>query len=91
MITDNEQALPTLQVVTLTHARIKQQLKIELASETIQQMLQALGFDVDVTSDGFRCVAPSWRFDIAIEQDLIEEIARIYGYNNLPTSLPHKH
>ena len=88
MIPDNEQALPTLQVVTLTHARIKQQLKIELASETIQQMLQALGFDVDVTSDGFRCVAPSWRFDIAIEQDLIEEIARIYGYNNLPTSLP---
>ena len=88
MITDNEQALPTLQVVTLTHARIKQQLKIGLASETIQQMLQALGFDVDVTSDGFRCVAPSWRFDIAIEQDLIEEIARIYGYNNLPTSLP---
>ena len=88
MITDNEQALPTLQVVTLTHARIKQQLKIELASETIQQMLQALGFDVDLTSDGFRCVAPSWRFDIAIEQDLIEEIARIYGYNNLPTSLP---
>ena len=88
MITDNEQALPTLQVVTLTHARIKQQLKIELASETIQQMLQPLGFDVDVTSDGFRCVAPSWRFDIAIEQDLIEEIARIYGYNNLPTSLP---
>ncbi|MFZ8870130.1 MAG: phenylalanine--tRNA ligase subunit beta [Litorivicinaceae bacterium] len=88
MITDNEQALPTLQVVTLTHARIKQQLKIELASETVQQMLQALGFDVDVTSDGFRCVAPSWRFDIAIEQDLIEEVARIYGYNNLPTSLP---
>lgn len=88
MVTDNEQALPTLQVVTLTHARIKQQLKIELASETIQQILQALGFDVDVTSDGFRCVAPSWRFDIAIEQDLIEEVARIYGYNNLPTSLP---
>ena len=88
IITDNEQALPTLQVVILTHARIKQQLKIELASETIQRMLQALGFDVDVTSDGFRCVAPSWRFDIAIEQDLIEEIARIYGYNNLPTSLP---
>ena len=88
MITDNEQALPTLQVVILTHARIKQQLKIELAPETIQQMLQALGFDVDVISDGFQCVAPSWRFDIAIEQDLIEEIARIYGYNNLPTSLP---
>ncbi len=88
MITDNDQALPKLQVVTLTNARIKQQLRVELAPETIQQMLQALGFEVEVTSDGFLCVAPSWRFDITIEQDLVEEIARIYGYNNLPTSLP---
>jgi phenylalanyl-tRNA synthetase beta chain len=51
-------------------------------------MLEALGFGVEVIDGGFRCVAPSWRFDVSIEQDLIEEIARIYGYNNLPTSLP---
>ncbi|NCX49500.1 MAG: phenylalanine--tRNA ligase subunit beta, partial [Gammaproteobacteria bacterium] len=88
MITDNEQALPKMQVVELSNARIQQQLKIDLPSETIQHMLEALGFGVEVVDGGFRCIAPSWRFDVSIEQDLIEEIARIYGYNNLPTSLP---
>jgi phenylalanyl-tRNA synthetase beta chain len=88
MITDNEQALPKMQVVELSNARIQQQLKINLPSETIQHMLEALGFGIEVVDGGFRCVAPSWRFDVSIEQDLIEEIARIYGYNNLPTSLP---
>ena len=43
---------------------------------------------MEIVDGGFRCVAPNWRFDVSIEQDLIEEIARIYGYNNLPTSLP---
>ena len=88
MITDNEQALPKMQIVELSNARIEQQLKINLSTEAIQQMLEALGFGVEVVDGGFRCVAPSWRFDVSIEQDLIEEIARIYGYNNLPTSLP---
>jgi len=88
MITDNEQALPTTQVIELSNARIEQQLKINLASDTIEAMLKALGFGVEIVEGGFRCVAPSWRFDVSIEQDLIEEIARIYGYNNLPTSLP---
>ena len=88
MIANNEQALPKLQVVELSNVRIEQQLKINLSAEAIQQMLEALGFGVEVVDGGFRCVAPSWRFDVSIEQDLIEEIARIYGYNNLPTSLP---
>ena len=88
MITDNEQALPKMRIVELSNARIEQQLKINLSTEAIQQMLEALGFGVEVVDGGLRCVAPSWRFDVSIEQDLIEEIARIYGYNNLPTSLP---
>ena len=88
MITDNEQALPKMRIVELSNVRIEQQLKINLSTEAIQQMLEALGFGVEVVDGGLRCVAPSWRFDVSIEQDLIEEIARIYGYNNLPTSLP---
>jgi phenylalanyl-tRNA synthetase beta chain len=88
MITDNEQALPKKRIVELSNVRIEQQLKINLSTEAIQQMLEALGFGVEVVDGGLRCVAPSWRFDVSIEQDLIEEIARIYGYNNLPTSLP---
>ena len=88
MIADNEQVLPTMHVVELSNARIEQQLKIDLSTDAIQQMLEALGFGVKVVDGGFLCVVPSWRFDVSIEQDLIEEIARIYGYNNLPTSLP---
>ena len=88
VITENARALPDTRVVELSNARIEQQLKISLPAETIQQMLEALGFDVEVRDGGFRCKAPSWRFDVSIEQDLIEEIARIYGYNKLPTSLP---
>ena len=88
VITEDEHALPKTQVVELSHSRIEQQLKISLPSATVQQMLGALGFEVETVDAGFRCVAPSWRFDVSIEQDLIEEIARIYGYNNLPISLP---
>ncbi|XMR44691.1 hypothetical protein ACLK16_09130 [Escherichia coli] len=41
-----------------------------------------------VDADGWTALAPSWRFDIAIEEDLIEEVARIYGYNNIPNLKP---
>lgn len=88
VVTDDEHALPKTQVVYLSHSRIEQQLKISLPSATVQQMLGALGFEIETVDAGFRCIAPSWRFDVSIEQDLIEEIARIYGYNNLPISLP---
>ena len=88
VINEHVLALPEVPCIELTRERIQQQLQIELPDGRISDMLTSLGFGVDVTHKGFYCVAPSWRFDVAIEQDLIEEIARIYGYNNLPTSLP---
>ena len=52
-------------------------------------MLTRLGLTlVERTDSASTWIAPSWRFDLAIEQDLVEEVARIYGYNNLPTSTP---
>jgi phenylalanyl-tRNA synthetase beta chain len=52
-------------------------------------MLTRLGLIlVERNNESSAWVAPSWRFDLAIEQDLVEEVARIYGYNNLPTSTP---
>jgi phenylalanyl-tRNA synthetase beta chain len=80
--------MPTRPHVHLTDARIAQQLEIELEPAEVEAMLEALGFTVSRVASGFQCIAPSWRFDIELEQDLIEEIARIYGYNRLPTSLP---
>ncbi len=88
IITENTSELPKTFVVELTRERIQQQLKIVLPDERICSILKTLGFKVEIVADGFRCVVPSWRFDVSIEQDLIEEVARIFGYNNLPTTMP---
>lgn len=83
-----ESAMPRVQEVTLTDARLQQQLRIELPKAEVKSMLESLGLEVTEVAEGLHCRAPSWRFDLAIEQDLVEEVARIYGYNNLPVSLP---
>ena len=52
-------------------------------------MLSRLGLELKAEGEGRWTVSvPSWRFDIAIEEDLVEELGRIYGYNNLPESTP---
>lgn len=60
-----------------------------LRNEEIVDILQRLGMDVSEQGEGhWRVTAPSWRFDMAIEQDLIEELARIHGYDRLPNRVP---
>lgn len=86
--TEAVDSLPTAQQITLTEQRISQQLRVVIEPERVTSILTSLGCEVTQESDGYRVLAPSWRFDIAIEQDLIEELARIYGYNHLPVSLP---
>ena len=61
-------------------------LGIALADEQVIDIFQRLGMTVQTQADGWQITPPGFRFDIAIEADLIEEIARIYGYNNLPNS-----
>ncbi|CAA0110927.1 Phenylalanine--tRNA ligase beta subunit [BD1-7 clade bacterium] len=75
----------TLRNVSLKRARLDQVLGLAIDGEQIVDILTRLGLDVAVSAEGWDCVVPSYRFDISIAADLIEEIARIYGYNNLPT------
>lgn len=86
--TEVASSMPRVRDLLLTETRLKQQLRITLAPTEIEGMLRALGCEVMLEDGAFRCQPPSWRFDLAIEQDLVEEIARIYGYNHLPISLP---
>jgi len=82
--------LPTRPPVTLRAARIKRLLGADIASEQITDSLTRLGMQVmDDGAEGWQVTPPSFRFDIALEADLIEEVARVVGYTNLPSHHPH--
>ena len=82
----NEADLPQRDVVSLRAARVKRVLGIDLSREEITGMLTRLDLNPTQTKEGWEITAPDFRFDIAIEEDLIEEIGRIFGYDNLPAS-----
>ncbi len=79
-----ESALPERFPVVLRKKRIESILGVTLPDEEVTDILHRLGMDVRSNPDGWEITPPGFRFDIAIEADLIEEIGRIYGYNNLP-------
>ncbi|GAB2799899.1 phenylalanine--tRNA ligase subunit beta [Halomonas shantousis] len=81
--------LPHERRVRLRASRLEQALGLSLPDTEVVEILQRLGMYVEVESEvAWRVTVPSWRFDIAIEEDLIEELARIYGYNRLPVRRP---
>lgn len=80
--------LPHLPSIQLRRARISRVLGFSLPDNEVAEILERLGMDVVSTTDGWHVVPPSYRFDIRIEVDLIEELGRVWGYNNLPTHLP---
>ena len=76
------------QPVKLRKARLARVLGIAVADAEVERILRALGMAVETTADGWSVTPPSRRFDIAIEEDLIEEIARIHGYDAIPVAMP---
>ena len=74
--------------VLLRRGRLARVLGIEVADDEVQRLFIALGMHVEATADGWLVTPPSRRFDIAIEEDLIEEVARIHGYDRIPTHAP---
>ncbi|WP_417067652.1 phenylalanine--tRNA ligase subunit beta [Niveibacterium terrae] len=84
----SEEHLPRRSPVVMRMARASQVIGIPLDAETVATVLSRLGGELTVTADEVRLLPPSWRFDLEIEQDLIEEIARIYGYEKIPEVMP---
>ena len=80
--------LPQRRAVQLRTARATRVLGVALPEARIESMLRGLGLQVEKTAEGFSVTPPSFRFDIEIEEDLIEEIARIHGYDNIPSQPP---
>lgn len=84
----SENELPKLVCIDLAYQSIKKQLGLELEVNWIEQQFKQLGFQIDAIDDkGMQITPPSFRFDIKLEVDLIEELARLYGYDKLPTEL----
>jgi phenylalanyl-tRNA synthetase beta chain len=84
---DND--LPDERSIDLREQRVADVLGVEIDRTTVEEILTRLGLHIDkLLKHGWRVHVPSFRPDISIEEDLIEEIGRIYGYNNLPVTEP---
>ncbi len=82
-----EDKLPQRKKVHLRHARVERILGMSIAKDDITNILTRLEMKVAQSSDGWEVEAPAFRFDIEIEEDLIEEIGRIIGYDQLPVHM----
>ena len=80
--------LPARETVTLRSERVRRILGIELDSTRIAELLKRLRFECSEQDGVFEIVPPSHRFDLSIEEDFIEEIARLHGYDQVPEIPP---
>ena len=88
-VAENAAVLPTRDAIELEQAQVDQLLGYNVDSDFITGALTRLGCEVTVKAQGqWSVVPPSHRYDMAIYQDLIEEVARIHGYDNIQISLP---
>ncbi|MTV81040.1 phenylalanine--tRNA ligase subunit beta [Secundilactobacillus folii] len=76
------------EVVQVTLSRVNHVLGTHLKSDQVSAIFKQLGFGVTLDGDTYTVTVPSTRWDIHIAADLLEEVARIYGYDNLPATLP---
>ncbi|HSB49680.1 MAG TPA: phenylalanine--tRNA ligase subunit beta, partial [Burkholderiales bacterium] len=87
-VTEARAALPARDPVRLRLARVERLLGLKLDGIQVGEILRRLRFEFSVSGGEFRVTPPSHRFDIAIEEDVIEELARIHGYDRIPATLP---
>ncbi|WP_019612903.1 phenylalanine--tRNA ligase subunit beta [Psychromonas ossibalaenae] len=80
--------LPAQATITLRRSKLDRLIGISIDSERVEEILTQLGCEVTAADDAWTAVAPTYRFDMEIEEDLIEEVARVYGYNNIPNIAP---
>ena len=87
-ITEVTGALPQRAPIRLRSARASKVLGVTLNDADVETLFKRLGFEFQRDAGSYRVTPPSYRFDLAIEEDLIEELARLYGYDIIPALAP---
>ncbi|VFP86685.1 Phenylalanine--tRNA ligase beta subunit [Candidatus Erwinia haradaeae] len=82
----HDSALPLPNIINLYRKNLDRLIGHCIPHKTVTDILERLGFMILTRQDHdhWKVIAPSWRFDIAIEVDVVEEVMRIYGYNQIP-------
>ena len=83
--------VPSRKVVSINKERLTQLIGEQIPDEVVYGILERLGFEPKETTEVWTVTAPTYRFDISIEEDLVEEVCRIYGYDRIRTQLPETH
>ena len=84
----SEAHLPKAADIKLRRSKLDKLLGHHIDDTDVEQILTRLGFQVEKQASDWQVKTATYRFDMAIEEDLIEEVARIYGYNNIPNTAP---
>ncbi|WP_312740434.1 phenylalanine--tRNA ligase subunit beta [Cedecea neteri] len=82
----SEAHLPKRATITLRRSKLDRLIGHHIEDAQVSDILRRLGCEVTEGQAQWTAVAPSWRFDMEIEEDLVEEVARVYGYNSIPNS-----
>ena len=80
-------ALPRPEPIVLVYSKVESLLGIKLNIEEVKSLLERLHCQVRIDNDQLYVIPPSYRFDLAIDVDLIEEVARLVGYENIPADV----
>jgi phenylalanyl-tRNA synthetase beta chain len=82
--TSTHEALPKKREIRVSDGKITQLLGVSVPSVEVKRILTALGFACKREGDKWIVMPPAWRFDISLPEDVIEEIARLFGYDKIP-------
>lgn len=81
--------LPKQQDIVLTEEKLNRVLGFSVESEKVTQIFKSLGFETNFKNNQWQVVSPTWRFDMSIAEDLIEEVVRVIGYDQMPAHRLH--
>ena len=87
-VTELPAEIPARKAVAFRPSRARSVIGAAISDADMQGILERLGMRIEAATPAWRVAPPSWRFDIAIEEDLIEEVARVYGFDRIPETDP---